>query len=62
MSAKFLTEWPKLELPETKYVGTILGIKFFEDPSLPPGTAIMRGPYNTVRVEGLAMPLPEPPQ
>lgn len=49
-----ITEWLKLELPERKYVGTLLGIKWFEDPSLPPGTAVMRGPYNCVRIEGLA--------
>jgi hypothetical protein len=50
----YLMEWPELKLPERKYVGTLLGIKCFEDPNLPPGTAIMRGPYNCVRVEGLA--------
>jgi hypothetical protein len=50
-----ITEWPELKLPERKYVGTLLGIKWFEDPTLPPGTAVMRGPYNSVRVEGLAV-------
>lgn len=32
---------------------TMLGLKVVVDPSMPPGTVEMRGPHNTVRVEGL---------
>jgi hypothetical protein len=56
---QYLMDWPELNLPERKYVGTLLGIKWFEGPSLPPGTAVMRGPYNTVRIEGLAVSEPD---
>lgn len=39
---------------ESESAPTILGMKVVVDPSMPPGTIEMRGPHNTVRVEGLA--------
>lgn len=44
------TDWNRFKATAQE---TMLGLKVVVDPSMPPGTVEMRGPHNTVRVEGL---------